>query len=59
MSKETPSLLADKPKVICAGLASFVASLEAQAVPVVGMDWRPPAGGDPKLLGILEQLMAW
>jgi FdrA protein len=38
------------------GLESFVASLSAQGVPVLPVDWRPPAGGDEKLLSILERM---
>ncbi|MFQ5844271.1 MAG: DUF1116 domain-containing protein [Planctomycetota bacterium] len=40
------------------GLGSFAASLEVQDVPVVHVDWRPPAGGDPAHLALLERLMA-
>ncbi len=38
------------------GLESFVASLAAQDVPAVHVDWRPPAGGNEKLLSILERM---
>ncbi len=38
------------------GLESFVTSLSAQDVPVVHVDWRPPAGGNEKLLSILERM---
>ena len=38
------------------GLESFVTSLAAQDVPVVHVDWRPPAGGNEKLLSILERM---
>lgn len=38
------------------GLASFAASLSAQSAPVIQVDWRPPAGGNEKLMGILERM---
>ena len=38
------------------GLESFAASLIAQDAPVVHVDWRPPAGGNEKLMGILERM---
>ncbi len=38
------------------GLESFSASLTAQGAAVVQMEWRPPAGGNEKLAGILARL---
>ncbi|MDE3088458.1 MAG: acyl-CoA synthetase FdrA [Chloroflexota bacterium] len=38
------------------GLESFYASLKAQDIPAVHVDWRPPAGGNEKLMAILERL---
>jgi FdrA protein len=38
------------------GLESFTASLTAQGAPVIQVDWRPPAGGDEKLMAILERM---
>lgn len=40
------------------GLESFAANLKAQDVPVVQVEWRPPAGGNEKLMGILERMKA-
>ncbi len=40
------------------GLESFAANLKAQDVPVVQVDWRPPAGGNEKLMAILERMKA-
>ena len=40
------------------GLESFAASLAAQQAAAVHVDWRPPAGGNEKLMGILERLKA-
>lgn len=38
------------------GIESFYTSLQAQEAPVVWVDWRPPAGGNEKLMSILERL---
>jgi FdrA protein len=38
------------------GLESFYDSLRTQGAPAVQVDWRPPAGGDEKLAGILARL---
>lgn len=38
------------------GLESFTDSLRAQRAEVVQVDWRPPAGGDNRLAGLLARL---
>jgi len=38
------------------GLESFSESLKAQEAQVVQVDWRPPAGGNEKLMSILERM---
>ncbi len=38
------------------GLESFTDSLRAQGAEVVQVDWRPPAGGDNRLAGLLARL---
>ena len=38
------------------GLESFMASLAAQDAPVLHVNWRPPAGGNEKLMSILERM---
>ena len=43
-------------RVINVGLEGLSESLEAVDVPVVQVDWRPPAGGDPKLADLLSKL---
>lgn len=50
------ALLAGPPRVVNVGLAVFADSLRAQGVPVIDLDWRPPAGGDRELLELLERL---
>src|SRR5918994_5859756 len=38
------------------GLATFADALRAQGAPVVEVDWRPPADGDPAVRAVLERL---
>lgn len=38
------------------GLESFAENLKAQQVPVIHVDWRPPAGGNERLMSILERM---
>ncbi len=44
-------------RVVNLGLESFAETLEALGVPVLHVQWTPPAGGDPqraRLLALLE-----
>ena len=50
-------LLAGPIVAINIGLEQFANSLEEQSVAVVQVDWVPPAGGDPEMLDILDQLL--
>ncbi len=38
------------------GLESFAENLKAQGVPAIHVEWRPPAGGNERLMGILERM---
>ncbi len=49
-------LLVTPLTVINIGLDEFARDLELQDVPVVNVDWSPPAGGDPKLADLLSKL---
>jgi hypothetical protein len=49
-------LFSAKMHVINLGLESFAGSIQAQGVPVTQVDWRPPAGGDPRLVALLDSL---
>ena len=51
-----PDVLTAPLGVINIGLASFADDLRAQGVPVVELDWRPPAGGDARLAALLETM---
>jgi FdrA protein len=52
------SLLRRRPSVVNVGLELFAESLQAQGVPVVSVDWRPPAGGKAHLMELLDKLEA-
>jgi hypothetical protein len=39
------------------GLGMFAESLRVQGVQVVQVDWVPPAGGDPQLADLLDELL--
>ena len=43
-------------RVINIGLEGFAQELQEQGVPVIHVDWSPPAGGDPKLAVLLSKL---
>lgn len=45
-------------QVINVGLEGFAEDLDAQGVPVIQVDWSPPAGGDPELAALLAKLGA-
>jgi FdrA protein len=49
--------LGGKLRVVNVGLESFAETLEGLGVPVLHVQWTPPAGGDPeraRLLSLLE-----
>ena len=43
-------------QAINVGLESFSENLKDQNAPYVQVDWKPPAGGNEKLAGILERM---
>ncbi|MFQ5631604.1 MAG: hypothetical protein ACE5I1_22760, partial [bacterium] len=56
---ETPvdlAILQQPLATINVGLESFAASLSAQGALVIHVAWRPPAGGNEKLMSILERM---
>lgn len=47
----------NKPlEAVNVGLESFYENLKAQNVPALQVDWRPPAGGNERLMAILERM---
>src|SRR5262249_58023102 len=51
-------LLGRSPRVVSLGLGIFAEDLELLGVPVVHLDWRPPATASPALVSALERLEA-
>lgn len=50
------SLLSQPLAAINVGLVSFTESLAAQNAQVVHVDWRPPAGGNERIMALLERM---
>jgi len=50
------ALLAGPVRVVNIGLEAFARDLGANGAAVVQVDWAPPAGGKPELLGVLSRL---
>lgn len=42
--------------VVNLGLPSFTEDLKKQGVSVLQVDWRPPAGGNAKMLAIIDRI---
>ena len=53
-----PRLFPTEPHVINIGLEGFARDLAGLGVPVVHVDWRPPAHGDVRLAELLSRLEA-
>ena len=53
---ETDKLLQSEVGVINIGLAEFARDLERCNVPVVHVDWSPPAVRDPRIAALLAKL---
>jgi FdrA protein len=51
-----PGLLAAPVLAVNIGLESFAASLTDQGARAIQVDWQPPAGGDDRLLAILDRM---
>ncbi len=43
-------------KIINMGLVTFADNLKDQNTNVIQMDWSPPAGGDERLIALLQKL---
>jgi FdrA protein len=50
------SILHEPLSALNVGLESFAESLKIQGAPVIQVDWRPPAGGNERLMAILERM---
>jgi hypothetical protein len=56
-AKGFAELLGEKPVFINLGVRGFAESLRDAGFEVVHVEWSPPAGGDPELVAILNELM--
>jgi hypothetical protein len=50
------NLFSSELRVVNLGLSSFAHTLRESGTPVIDLDWRPPAGGDIRLIRILDTL---
>ncbi|MEC9272287.1 MAG: hypothetical protein VYB63_05140 [Chloroflexota bacterium] len=50
-------LLSSPIQAINVGVEDFAENLESQEVEVVHVSWTPPAGGDPEIIAILDQIL--
>ena len=57
MSDRLHELLEFGPVSINVGLQDFAESLGEQGAEVLHVLWRPPAGGDPEMMELLDQLL--
>ena len=57
MSVRFEALLQSKPVFINVGVRGFGDSLREAGYEVVFLDWSPPAGGDPQLAALLDDLL--
>jgi FdrA protein len=57
MPDKIKELLDNGPRVINIGVPDFAASLQVQGAEVVQVNWVPPAGGDPEMSAILDELL--
>ncbi len=49
-------LLRKRIEVVNIGLPLFAEALRQSDTPVVQVDWSPPAGGDARLIDLLDKL---
>jgi hypothetical protein len=55
-AKKINELFKDELVVINMGLDAFGENLKKERVKVLPMNWKPPAGGNKKLISLLEKL---
>ncbi len=57
MPNKLEELLHQGPIAVNIGVADFAEALQIQGVAVIHVNWSPPAGGDPELMELLDQLL--
>ncbi|MBP7654796.1 hypothetical protein KA977_15360, partial [Candidatus Dependentiae bacterium] len=58
MATKFNELLNNGPAVINAGLKSFHEDLTSQNVESFHLNWKPPAGGDPEIINLLDNILS-
>ena len=48
--------MGQEPRIVNVGVEDFAETLSELGFEVVQVDWRPPAGGDQRLAGLLSRL---
>jgi hypothetical protein len=48
-------LFGSELKVVNLGLESFTDSVQAQGVQALHVDWKPPAGGNDRIIALLDK----
>ena len=57
MPNKLEELFQQGPIAINIGVYDFAETLQIQGVQVIHVIWTPPAGGDPELMELLDQLL--
>ena len=52
------TVLRGKINIINIGVETFAKELKVLGVPVIHLDWQPPASGDPKIAALLSKMGA-
>ncbi len=53
------TLFNEDVRVFNVGIPSFADDLKRQGVPVAHVEWRPPAGGNKRVIELLDRIKAW
>jgi len=57
MGARFTEILRGQPSFINVGVRDFADALRAAGAEVIHVEWSPPAGGDPELAAILDELL--
>jgi hypothetical protein len=57
MTVKISEMLSNGPKVLNIGLKTFFESCQTQGIPVLHIQWEPPAQGDSELIDLLDRLL--
>ncbi len=57
MANKLEELFHQGPIAVNIGVADFAEALQTQGAEAVHVNWSPPAGGDPELMDLLDQLL--